>query len=411
MTSPPRDRSATPRDLRNAAVATGVVFAVSGAVFATWVSRLPAVRDRLDAGTAELGLALLCIGLGSLFTMPFTGKLCARFGSRTVVLATALPCCAMLALLAHVPSVVLLAIELFLWGAFYGAWDVAMNVHGSAVELRAGRAWMPRYHAAWSIGGITGAGVGVLAAGISVPVDVHFSGMAALLAIIVLVASRRFVPDRVLDDRKGRDPGPSKAPRNRLLTKSLVAVGLLTACATCIEGAAADWIALYLTDDRGAEPSAASGGYAVFAVAMAASRLVGTNVIERLGRARAVRSAGMLTFAGIVTTLAAPGIVGSYVGVLLWGAGVAVVFPAAMSRGGETPGRPADAIAAVSTIGYGGFLLGPPMVGILADHIGLGAALFSLLGLAAGIIGLSEAAAPRRSNVAATVGPTSDRAG
>lgn len=411
MTSPSRDRSASARDLRNAAVATGVVFAVSGATFATWVSRLPAVRDRLDAGTAELGLALLCIGLGSLFTMPFTGKLCARFGSRSIVLATALPGCAMLALLAHVPSVVLLGVALFLWGAFYGAWDVAMNVHGSAVERRAGRAWMPRYHAAWSIGGITGAGIGVLAAGVSIPVDVHFGGMAALLAITVLVASRRFVPDRVVVDRKRRDPGVSTPPRDRLLTKSLVAVGLLTACATCIEGAAADWIALYLTDDRGAEPSAASGGYAVFAVAMASSRLVGTNVIERLGRARAVRSAGVLTFAGIVITLAAPGIVGSYVGVLLWGAGVALVFPAAMSRGGETPGRPADAIAAVSTIGYAGFLLGPPMVGILADHVGLGAALFSLLGLAAGIIGLSAAAAPRRSDAAATVGPAADRAG
>jgi predicted MFS family arabinose efflux permease len=411
VTSPPRDRSASRRDLRSAAVATGVVFAVSGAVFSTWVSRLPAVRDRIDAGTAELGLALLCIGLGSLFTMPFTGKLCARFGSRSIVLATALPGCAMLALLAQVPSVVLLAIALFLWGAFYGAWDVAMNVHGSAVELRAGRAWMPRYHAAWSIGGITGAGIGVLAAAISIPVDGHFGGMAALLAITVLVASRRFVPDRVVGDRKSRDPGASTAPRVRLLTKSLVAVGLLTACATCIEGAAADWIALYLTDDRGAEPSAASGGYAVFAVAMAASRLVGTNVIERFGRARAVRSAGILTFAGIVITLSAPGIVGAYVGVLLWGAGVAVVFPAAMSRGGETPGRPADAIAAVSTIGYGGFLLGPPMVGILASHVGLGAALYSLLGLAAGIVGLSAAAAPRRSSQAATVGPTADKAG
>ena len=403
MTSPPLDRSASARDLRNAAVATGVVFAVSGATFATWVSRLPAVRDRIDAGTAELGLALLCIGLGSLFTMPFTGRLCARFGSRSIVLATALPCCAMLALLAHLPSVGLLAVALFLWGSFYGAWDVAMNVHGSAVEQRAGRAWMPRYHAGWSIGGITGAGIGVLAAGLSVPVGVHFGAMAAALGITVLMASRRFVSDRVPDVRTGSDPATSKAPRERLLTKSLVAVGLLTACATCIEGAAADWIALYLTDDRGAEPSTASGGYAVFAVAMAASRLAGTGVIERFGRGRAVRGAGVLTFAGIVITLTAPGIVGSYAGVLLWGAGVAVVFPAAMSRGGETPGRSADAIAAVSTLGYGGFLLGPPLVGILAEHVGLGNAMYSLLALAAGIVGLSAAAAPRRSTEPATV--------
>ena len=397
MTTSGAASTSAPR-LRDAAVATGVVFAVSGAVFATWVSRLPAVRDEIDAGTAELGVALLGIGLGSLLTMPFTGRLCARFGSRPVVLATALPGCVLLALLAHVPSVVVLAVALLVWGAFYGAWDVAMNVHGSAVEQRAGRAWMPRYHAAWSIGGITGAGLGALAAGLSVPVGVHFGVVAAVLAATVLVASRLFVDDRdaTAEPRTAAESAAHSAPRTRLLTRGLVAVGLLTACATCIEGAAADWIALYLTDDREAAPSLASGGYAVFAVAMAASRLVGTTVIERFGRARAVRAAGVLTFAGILLTVLAPGIVGAYAGVLLWGAGVAVVFPAAMSRGGEAPGRSADGIAAVSTIGYGGFLLGPPLVGILAEHVGLGDALLSLLVLAAGIVVLSAAAAPAR---------------
>ena len=398
------DTSTSARRLRDAAVATGVVFAVSGAVFATWVSRLPAVRDSVDAGTAELGAALLCIGLGSLLTMPFTGRLCARYGSRLVVLATALPGCATLALLAHVPSVGLLAVALLLWGTFYGAWDVAMNVHGSAVEQRAGRAWMPRYHAAWSIGGITGAGVGVLAAGLSVPVGAHFGVVAALLAFTVVVACRRFVDDGAAREQVGPDSATHEEPRARLLTGALVAVGLLTACATCIEGAAADWIALYLTDDRDAVPSVASGGYAVFAVAMAASRLAGTTVIERFGRARAVRGAGVLTFAGILLTVLGPGIVGAYVGVLLWGAGVAVVFPAAMSRGGETPGRPEDGIAAVSTLGYGGFLLGPPLVGILAEHVGLGDALLSLLALAAGIVVLGAAAAPHRD-----ADPTRDR--
>ena len=395
------------RELRNAAVATGVVFAVSGAVFATWVSRLPSVRDRVDAGSAELGLALLCIGLGSLGTMPFTGRLCARFGSRYIVLVTALPGCATLALLAHVPSVGGLAAALFGWGALYGAWDVAMNVHGSAVEQRAGRAWMPRFHAGWSIGGITGAGLGALAAGLSVPVSAHFGAAACVLAVTVLVASRWFVPDRAAAPE--RSPHATAVPpqRARLLTGPLVVVGLLTACATCIEGAAADWIALYLTDDRAAGPSAASGGYAVFAVAMATSRLAGTGVIERFGRGRAVRAAGVLTCAGIIATLSAPGLVGSYAGVLLWGAGVAIVFPAAMSRAGETSGREGDAIAAVSTIGYGGFLIGPPLVGILAEHVGLGGALWSLLVLAAGIVGLGGAAATRSRTEPAT-GASSD---
>jgi predicted MFS family arabinose efflux permease len=391
------------RELRNAALATAVVFAVSGGLFATWVSRLPAVRDRIEAGTAELGLALLCIGVGSLTCMAFTGRLCARYGSRAIVLATALPGCAMLAVLAYVPSVEVLAAALFLWGASYGAWDVAMNVHGSAVEQLADRAWMPRYHACWSIGGILGAGLGALAAGLSVPVAVHFGVIAVVFAVAIALATRRFIPDRATAEAPGTDRGDDAPARPRLLTGALVAVGLLTACATCIEGAAADWVALYLTDDRGAEPSAASGGYAVFAVAMAASRLSGTGIIERLGRVTAVRCAGVLTVAGIATTLTAPGLIGSYVGVLLWGMGVALVFPAAMSRAGEAPGRSADAIAAVSTIGYGGFLVGPPLVGILAAHVGLGDALWSLLVLALGIVALAGAAGSRRTTSAPPV--------
>ena len=191
-----RGAAAEPR-LRRAALATALVFAVSGFVAASWVSRLPATRDRLGASAAELGLVLLAPGVGSLLSMPFSGRWCRRFGSRLVVAATTTAACAVLVALAVVPNLVTLGLGLFVWGTFYGSWDVAMNVHGSAVEQRAGREWMPRYHACWSVGGIAGAAFGALAAHAHSPLALHFSAVAVLCAALVAVALRRFIEDRV----------------------------------------------------------------------------------------------------------------------------------------------------------------------------------------------------------------------
>ena len=181
-----------------------------------------------------------------------------------------------------------------------------------------------------------------------------------------------------------------------MLTGRLLLVGVVTLCATTLEGAAADWLALFLTDERGATASLAAFGYAVFAVAMAAGRFSGTAVAERLGRDGAVRAGGLVSFAGVLLTVLGPGLAAAYAGAALWALGVCLVFPAAVSAGGEAPDRPADAIAAVTTIGYGGFLLGPPLIGLLADRVGLGRALLVLLVLAAGIATLAPAVRSRR---------------
>jgi fucose permease len=191
-------------------------------------------------------------------------------------------------------------------------------------------------------------------------------------------------------------PDPAAPGRGRVLSGRLLLVGAVTLCATTLEGAAADWLALFLTDERGASGSLAAFGYAVFAVAMAAGRFSGTAVAERLGRDGAVRVGGLVSFAGVLLTVLGPGLVAGYAGAALWALGVCLVFPAAVSAGGETPGRPADAIAAVTAIGYGGFLVGPPLIGLLADHVGLGRALLVLCVLAAGIAALAPAVRSRR---------------
>ncbi|HYJ72754.1 MAG TPA: MFS transporter [Actinomycetota bacterium] len=417
-------RAATEPRLRRAALATALVFATNGFLLGSWVARLPATRDRLGASAAELGLVLLAPGIGSLLSMPFSGRWCRRFGSRLVVAATTVAASSVLAALAVVPNLVALGAALLVWGAFYGSWDVAMNVHGSAVEQRAGREWMPRYHACWSVGGIAGAGLGALAAHAGTPLVLHFAAVAVACTLLVMVALRSFVEDRAqgAEATPAGEPGASQPPdpvpgppegetsrtrdlappavhnprRSRVLTGRLLLVGVVTLCATTLEGAAADWLALFLTDERGATASLAAFGYAVFAVAMAAGRFSGTAVAERLGRDGAVRVGGLVSFAGVLLTVLGPGLAAAYAGAALWALGVCLVFPAAVSAGGEAPDRPADAIAAVTTIGYGGFLLGPPLIGLLADRVGLGRALLVLLVLAAGIATLAPAVRSRR---------------
>jgi predicted MFS family arabinose efflux permease len=397
------------RRLRNAALGTALVFWISGFVLATWVSRLPAIRDRLDASPGELGLALLAPGLGSLVSMPVTGRFCRRYGTRAVVVATAVPSCALLVALAVVPSLFTLGTALGLFGLCYGAWDVAMNVHGSAVEQQAGRAWMPRYHACWSVGGILGAVCGAVAARLDVPVPVHFAVAAAGCVGLLLLGLRLFIPDRPAKEPAAAQPATAHpaavqpaavqpaAVQPRLFTRRLLLVGVITACAILVEGAAVDWLALYLVDVRETTASFGAAGYAVFSVAMATGRFAGTPIIERMGRHRAVRAGGLVSGVGVVITVLSPTTAIALVGVVLWALGISVAYPAAMSAGGEQPDRPADAIAVVAAIGYGGLLLGPPLVGLLAEHVGLDRALLVLVAVAAVVAALAPATRSRSS--------------
>ena len=396
---PAYDDTVLPHGPRRAALATAAVFALNGTVIAAWISRLPATRDRLEADPRTIGLTLLTLGLGSLVAMPFVGRLAHRFSSGPVVIVTSVVSGLGLVAAALAPTVVTTGLALFAMGTCYGSWDVAMNIQGSYVDRRAGRDYMPRYHACWSVGAIVGAACGALAAGAGVALGVHFA-VAAVVAVslTIVIVLREYLddrePDEVVVDSDGADPATGGVRRARLLTRRIVLIGVITLCGTLLEGSAADWVTLYLTDDRAQTQSAAAFGYTVFAMAMALSRFGGTPVITRLGRGRAVRIAGVLAALGITAALALPAMPGILIGIALWGVGTALVFPAAMSAGGEQPGRAADAIAAVSTIGYGGFLIGPPLIGLLAQQVGIGTALWILPALAIGIVILAPVVAP-----------------
>jgi MFS family permease len=372
-------------------VALCLVFAANGLLFASWVARIPAVRDRLDASEGELGLAILGVTVGAIAAMPSTNRLSGRFGRRVLPGAVAVAGAGMVAAVAA-PDLPGLAAGLVVAGLGMGVWDVAMNVVGHEIERDDGRPLMPLFHAAFSGGAIVGAGLGALAAHADVPVAGHVAIVAVGLVTLVLVASTQ-LPDPAVDHSGAADRAASR--RGGAASLPLLAIAAITFCAAFGEGAAADWSALFLTDERGTSASVAALGYAAFAAAMAGGRLAGPWVLARLGRARALRTCGVLVVVGVVALVAVPVDAVALVALLAWGLGASLVFPATISAAGELPGPPARSIAHVSAVGYGGFLAGPPLIGALAEHVGLGPALSVVVVLGVAVVALAGAARER----------------
>jgi len=395
-------RAAAPDHVRRAVWATRVVFAVNGGLFATWISRLPAIRDELGASERGLGFALLFIAVGSLAAMPFSGRLVSAVGARAVMLACIAICVVAYPALGLAPNLVVLSVVLLVLGAGVGVWDVAMNVSAHAVEVTARRTLMPGFHAGWSIGTVAGAGLGALAARADLDPAVHFGACSVTVGVVAgwLVRSMPDDAAREQEDPLGVDAaGELHVPPRGALARDprLIGLGVMTFCAAWAEGAANDWLALMLTDDRGASGALAALGFAVFAGAMTLARVVGNGVVESLGRVRTLRIGAVVSAAGVAVLLAVPVLGVSYVGALLWGLGIAVAFPLAMSAAGETPGRGPSAIATVATIAYTGFLVGPPLIGTVAHEVGLDRALWVVVALTAGIFVLAGTSRDPRS--------------
>lgn len=389
-------RTAEPSAVRRQAWATRIVFAASGGLFATWVSRIPAIRDDLGADDRGLGFALLCTAVGSLLAMPLSGRLVSRVGARAVLTVCIVVCIPAYPALALAPNLVALGGVLFVLGAAVGVWDVAMNVSGHVVEREAGRDLMPGFHAAWSIGTVVGAGVGALAARAGLDPVLHFT-LASVGVGVAALAAVRVMPDGTEepgDTAEGEHHVPPVGPLIR--DPRLLGLGVMTFCAAWAEGAANDWLALMLHDDRDASGALAAAGFAVFATAMTTARLLGTPVVTRVGRVRTLRAGAVLAAVGVVVLLTVPFLVAGYAGAALWGLGIAVAFPLAMTAAGETPGRGPSAIATVATIAYAGFLVGPPLIGSLAHAVGLDHALWVVVVLTAGIVVLAGTARERR---------------
>lgn len=369
------------------------VFFVNGAVFANWVARVPAIKDAVDAGTGSLGLALLGIAVGSLATMPFAGRLAERYSSRKLVVASGLAVAVALFGLALPPNVVLLGGALAVYGGFFGLLDVAMNVQAVAVVRRVGRPIMPWFHAAFSFGGLVGAATGGLAAGTGLSPTWHFAVAGGVAGSIMLMVRGHLLPDRPTPVVEG-DPAeaPTRSRPRRRVHVVVVALGAIALCAAIVEGAMADWTALFLRDVRGLDAGVAALGYAAFSVTMTAGRLGGETAIRILGPVRVLQFGGMAATAGVVLAVLVAAPVAGLVGFGLVGLGMCCAFPLALTTAGESSdGSGGTEIATVSVIGYLGFLVGPPLIGLLAEVVELRGAMLAVAAPCLGLVVLAPA--------------------
>ncbi|WP_320774256.1 MFS transporter [Streptomyces sp. CRN 30] len=371
----------SPVHLRRLRTALTAFFALDGFVFAGWVVRIPAIKEQTGASASALGLALLGVSAGAVVTMTLTGRLCRRYGSHPVTVVCAVLLCLSVVLPPLTHSALALGAVLLVFGSAYGGINVAFN--SAAVDLVAvlRRPIMPSFHAAFSLGGMIGAGLGGLVAG-SLSPALHLGGLALVGLLVTLVAGRLLLscapavpPESTPAD--GRAPARTDRRTRRLV----VTFGLIALCSSYGEGAMADWGALHLEQDLQASPGLAAVGYSCFALAMTVGRLTGTTLLERLGRTPTVVAGGATAAAGMLLGSLAPAPWAALLGFAVTGLGLANIFPVMIERAGALGGP--GGVATASTLGYGGMLLGPPAIGFMADWFSLPAALTSVAVLAA----------------------------
>ena len=373
------------------------VFTLQGFLMAQVFARVPTIRDQVQASTGRLGLALVALGVGSLLAMPWTARLTSRFGSPAVVGVSGSLTSLAWGTLAFVHDPATLTLAFLFVGASVGVCDVSMNVQGNTLERRRRRVLMPYLHGGFSAGSVAGALAGAACAAAGIALTLQLSVVTAVSLVLFVLAVRRFAPDadhRTEPGAGGASRRSGRAGRSRPGGIEIL-LGLLTFSTALGEGAANDWLSLVLVDERGAPEAVGALTFAGFNVAMTAGRLGGGALTRRTGRVVVLRLAGCTAVTGVLLVALVPTLDAALLGGVLWGLGLSVVFPAAMSAAGEIPGRGAQAIGVVSTIGYAGFLAGSPTIGLVAERIGLDLALLLVAGVCSLVFLLAGAARER----------------
>jgi predicted MFS family arabinose efflux permease len=394
----------TPRHLERAKVAVAVTFATNGVGFAGWFARTPAVRDELSLTPAALGLLLLCMSGAAVAGVPLAGPVVQRLGPARAVLVAGLSVSAGLAVLATGTGLGvagIAAVGLALLGLANSLEDVAMNVEAAAVERRLARTLMPRFHAAFSLGTVAGAGLSTATAALGIPVTTQLYATAAVTAAVMLVTVRGYLPAPARDSEqhpRGRVRDAWREPRTILLGVILLGFGFT-------EGVANDWLAIALVDGYRTTETMGAIGMGFFVVAMTISRLFGGFAVERWGRVAALRTTGVTAFAGLALVVFGTHLPLVLIGAFLWGIGASLGFPLAMSAAADDPRHAAIRVSVAGSVGYGAFIAGPPLIGFLAQHFGILKALLAVI--AAVTLGLLASGSAKGTGEAAQPDATS----
>ncbi|KZX21158.1 MFS transporter [Rathayibacter tanaceti] len=383
------------------------IFVLSGISIATWVSRTPAIRDELDLSTSGVGLLILSMSIGAITGLALSTAIMSAVGARRGMVIGLTVCATGLALLgvaAGTLGVLPLAFAgMALLGFGNGAVDVMMNVEGAANEAAFGKTLLPLFHAFFSLGTVAGALIGAGASALAVPVVVHLGAIAVIVVATALVAIR-FVPVRDALDTAGALTSVAPPMRERVAASlsvwrdgRLVLIGVIMLGMAFAEGSANDWLTLAMVDGHGADTTTAAVVFGVFVAAMTVGRVLGGPLLDRFGRVPVLQASALLAIAGLLLFILAPldGLV--IAGAVAWGLGCSLGFPVGMSAAAEGP-HSAARVSAVAMLGYVAFLVGPPVIGFLGEHVGLLTALFLVLALVV-VAGLASPAARSRREI------------
>lgn len=414
MSSPTLARPAP--DVRRARVAVAALFLTNGALFANLVPRYPEIKAGLDLGNATYGLAVAAFPAGAITAGLAAAALVRRFGSARVAVAGTVLTAAGLLLAGLAPALPLLVVALFAAGAMDAFTDVAQNAHGLRVQRRYGRSIINGFHALWSVGAVVGGGMAAAAIALDLPLGVHLAITGSLFAVVALVALRWCLPGldgeasdaTATEAAAGASPGApasadavaagAAARTSRARTAAVLAALVLVAVAgTLVEDAGSTWAAVYLSGSLGAPATIAAAGFVALVGAQFVGRLVGDRLVDRFGQRAVARTGGALVLLGTGLALAFPSVPGTIAGFAAAGFGVATLVPAAMQQADELPGlRAGTGLTLVSWLMRLGFLLSPPIVGLVADATSLRAGLLVLPLAGVVVVLLAGVLAPRR---------------
>ncbi len=357
-------------------LAVAIFYFCQGLCFASWASRIPDIKQALHLSEAGLGSILLALPVGQLLTLPFSGRLVTKYGSKTILSFAIILYALELTNLGWATEAWQLALALFVFGVCGNLCNIAVNTQGVGAEKVYARPIMSSFHGAWSIAGFTGALIGLLMVNLHLTPHQHFFMVAALVIAITFFAKHYLIAGKT-------EAGEKK----KLFSKPdtvLMQLGIIGFCSMAAEGAMFDWSGVYFKEVVLAPSKLVIVGYASFMVMMATGRFVGDKVIARLGRKRTLKLNGILICTGLMVAVVFPYLITATIGFLIVGFGVSCVVPTVYSAAGRHPNVPPGmALASVSSISFLGFLMGPPLIGYIAQVASLrySYAVIGLIGL------------------------------
>nr|WP_210508107.1 MFS transporter [Naasia sp. SYSU D00057] len=379
------------------ALTLALLIFIPGLGISSWVTRSPDLRDVLGASTVEIGLILLGLSLGSMIGILSSGPLVARLGTRPVILtatASIVGGVAIIGLGGAFAQGFVVATGLFFFGLGMGGGEVGLNVAGAEIERQRGKDFLPTLHGCFSLGTTVGAGAGIACTAMQVPVSVHL-GVAAAVAAVMLLAAAPGVVVNIGRQTAATPTGPRS--QSVLRDPKLLVIGAVVLAMAFAEGTANDWLPLVMVDGHGFDPASGSAMYALFAVAMTVGRFTGGWLSAKIARSVLLAASAMLGAVGLALVIFVDGSPAVLLGaIVLWGLGASLGFPLALSAAGASGENSAARVSFASIVGYMAFLVGPPLLGVLGEEVGLRNAMIVVLVVVGAAIFAAPATRPRQ---------------